>query len=88
MKKNRLPVYYGASGCALGFIIMVCFVASVALLGPQLIPMSGNTYQTVLNIGSWVLPLGLGVSGYLWAKNKQKKTTEETREVEETKEGC
>ena len=68
--KKRTPVYYGASGCALGFIIIVCFVAAVTLAGP-LLPISGQTYATILNVGSWVLPIGLGVLGYSYGKSKQ-----------------
>ncbi|MFH1524398.1 MAG: hypothetical protein ABIF04_05485 [Chloroflexota bacterium] len=64
--KKRTPVYYGASGCALGFIIMVIFVAVATLVG-----ISGQTYGTILNVGSWVLPIGLGVWGYVYGKSKQ-----------------
>lgn len=68
--KKRSPIYYGGSGCALGFIIMVCFVAAAQLAGP-LLPISGQTYATVLNVGSWVLPIGLGVLGYFYGRSKQ-----------------
>jgi len=68
--KKRTPVYYGASGCALGFIIMVIFVAAAMLAGP-LLPISGQTFGTILNVGSWVLPIGLGVLGYFYGKSKQ-----------------
>ena len=68
--KKRTPVYYGASGCALGFIIMVIFVAATSLAGPKL-PISGATFGTIVNVGSWVLPIGLGVLGYFYGKRKQ-----------------
>lgn len=64
--KKRTPIYYGASGCALGFIIMVIF-ATVAILAG----ISGQTYGTIVNVGSWVLPIGLGVLGYFYGKSKQ-----------------
>lgn len=64
--KKRTPVYYGASGCALGLIIMVIFVAVATLAG-----ISGQTFGTILNVGSWVLPIGLGVLGYFYGKSKQ-----------------
>jgi hypothetical protein len=64
--KKRTPVYYGASGCALGFIILVIIVAVAILAG-----ISGQTYGTILNVGSWVLPIGLGVLGYFYGKSKQ-----------------
>jgi hypothetical protein len=68
--KKRTPLYYGASGCALGFIIMVCFVAAITLIGPSY-PFSGKTYSTIFNFGSWVLPIGLGLMGYFYGKRKQ-----------------
>ena len=68
--KKRSPVYYGVSGCVLGFIIMVCFFAT-ALLADPLLPISGQTYETIQNVGLWVLPIGLGVLGYLYGKSKQ-----------------
>lgn len=64
--KKRTPVFYGISGCALGFMIMVVFV-TVALLTE----ISGQAFGTILKIGSWVLPIGLGVLGYLYGKSKQ-----------------
>jgi hypothetical protein len=64
--KKRTPVYYGASGCALGFIVMVIFVTVAMVAG-----ISGQTYGTIVNIGSWVLPIGLGVLGYFYGKSKQ-----------------
>lgn len=68
--KKRTPVYYGVSGCVLGFIVMVIFVAAAMLAGPQL-PISGQTFGTIVNVGSWVLPIGLGVLGYFYGKSKQ-----------------
>jgi hypothetical protein len=68
--KKRSPIYYGASGCVLGFFIMVCFVAAVALAGP-LLPIPGQIYATILNVGAWVLPIGLGVLGYIYGQRKQ-----------------
>ena len=68
--KKRSPIYYGASGCILGIIIMVCFVAAIMLTGP-ILPVSGQTYATIINVGSWVLPIGLGVLGYFYGKSKQ-----------------
>jgi hypothetical protein len=68
--KKRSPIYYGASGCALGFIIMVLFVVAISLGGPFL-PISGEAYGTIMNVGSWVLPIGLGLVGYFYGKSKQ-----------------
>lgn len=68
--RPRTPVYYGLSGCALGFIIMVILVAAAMLAGPAL-PISGQTFGTLLNVGAWVLPIGLGLVGYLLGKSKQ-----------------
>jgi len=67
---KRSPIYYGASGFALGFIIMVCFVTAITLTGPSY-PISGQTFSTIQNVGSWVLPIGLGVLGYYYGKRKQ-----------------
>lgn len=64
--RKRSPVYYGASGCAVGFIVMVIFVAVAMVVG-----ISGQMYGTIVNIGSWVLPIGLGVLGYFYGKSKQ-----------------
>jgi len=69
--RKRSPLYYGDSGCALGFIIMVCFVTAVTLAGP-LSPVSGQTFATILNVGSWIVPIGLGALGYLYGQRKQK----------------
>lgn len=66
LMKKRTPIFYGVSGCALGFLIMVVFVA-VALLTE----ISGRAFGTILNVGAWVLPIGLGVLGYLYGKSKQ-----------------
>jgi hypothetical protein len=68
--KKRSPIYYGGAGCILGFIIMVCFVAAVTLAGPSF-PISGQTFGVILNVGSWVVPIGLGVWGYFYGKSKQ-----------------
>jgi hypothetical protein len=68
--KKRSPIYYGASGCILGFLIMVCFVTIVTLAAPQL-PILGQSFATIYNIGSWVLPIGLGVLGYFYGRSKQ-----------------
>jgi hypothetical protein len=64
--KNRIPIYYGASGCAMGFSIMVIFVVVVLLTG-----VSVQSFGTILNVGSWVLPIGLGLLGYFYGKSKQ-----------------
>jgi len=66
---KRPPIYYGGAGCALGFIIMVCFVTTVTLVGPSF-PISGQTFGTIVNVGAWVLPIGLAVLGYFYGKNK------------------
>ncbi len=68
--RPRTPAFYGASGCALGFIIMVILVAAAMLAGPDL-PISGQTFGTLLYVGAWVLPIGLGLVGYLFGKSKQ-----------------
>jgi hypothetical protein len=64
--KKRTPVYYGISGCVLGFIIMVLFVTVVTLAG-----IYGQALGAIVNVGSWVLPIGLGVLGYFYGKSKQ-----------------
>ncbi|MHC1782471.1 MAG: hypothetical protein AB9891_06875 [Anaerolineaceae bacterium] len=68
--KKRSPILYGGAGCALGFMIMVMIVVVITLVGPTL-PISGENFGTLLNVGSWVLPLGLGVVGYFYGKSKQ-----------------
>lgn len=69
-KKKRSPIYYGASGCAIGFFIMVGIVMVISLLGSKL-TISGQAFSTFLTIGSWVVPIGLGVLGYFYGKSKQ-----------------
>jgi len=69
-KKKRSPLYYGASGCALGFLIMVGIVMVISLLGSK-ITISGKAFSTFLTVGSWVVPIGLGVLGYFYGKSKQ-----------------
>jgi hypothetical protein len=49
---------------------MVCFVTVSILMGAYL-PMSKQVYGTILTVGSWVLPIGLGVLGYFYGKKKQ-----------------
>lgn len=73
MKTDTNPIYFAAAGCLLGVVIMVGLVTMMTLAGSSFLPLSGNTLQTVINVGAWVLPLGLGVLGYAWAKNRQKK---------------
>ncbi len=68
--KKRSPFYYGGGGCLLGFLIMVCFVTVSTLLGSHL-PISRQLFATILNVGSWVLPIGLGLLGYFYGKRKQ-----------------
>lgn len=68
--KKRTPIYYGGWGCALGLIIMVCFVATISITGPLLF-IDGQIYGDIVNVGSWVLPIGLGVLGYFYGKSKQ-----------------
>ncbi|MFL7891320.1 MAG: hypothetical protein ACK2UM_17885 [Anaerolineales bacterium] len=68
--KKITPIYYGASGCVLGIIIMVIFVSATLLAGSRF-HISGQTFGTILNVGSWVLPIGLGVLGFFYGKSKQ-----------------
>lgn len=72
---KRTPAFYGVSGCALGFLIMVVFATIAIFAG-----ISGRTYATIMNVGSWVLPIGLGVLGYFYGKSKQSAMFRETKE--------
>ncbi len=69
--KKRSPIYYGAGGCLLGILFMVIVVATTSLLGPELVPISRDAFQTIVTFGSLFLPLVLGLFGYHWAKDRQ-----------------
>ena len=68
---NRSPFWFGAAGCVVGLFFMVCFVAFIILLGPELAPISGGTYQTIIAFGALFVPIALGLIGYHWAKDRQ-----------------
>jgi hypothetical protein len=72
MKTNsRSPLLYGASGCLAGFLFMVCSIAMITLLGPAVLPLSGNALANFIDYGSWMIPVGLGLVGFIWGKRRQ-----------------
>lgn len=75
MSKRRSPYLYGAGGCVLGVVFMVCAVAALTVLGPDVIlaasPSAGQSVGSFINIGSWLVPLILGLLAYSWAKGRE-----------------
>lgn len=70
--KSRSPYVYGAGGCLLGVIFMVCSVTTLLFLDPAVIPPSlGKGAASLINIGSWLVPILFGVLGYMWGKGRK-----------------
>ena len=69
--KSRSPYIYGAGGCLLGFMFMVCSM-TLLLLGRAVLPPSLLEFVArYFNICSWLVPIAFGVLGYLWGRARK-----------------
>lgn len=69
--KTRSPYIYGAGGCLLGVIIMICSVTTMMLIPTVLPPSVLEFVARFFNICSWLVPIAFGVLGYLWGRSRK-----------------